>query len=767
MKSVIFFKRILLILILISFTNNAYSKNNPRLVLLPLSGTGLSLAEKQAYQAALEDSLSNQYEVFSGSQVIEALKKQTQFECTAESCMENIAIEFQGELVARGTVDSKHENSYILVIKIRNVFNDKVILSKSQGCSPCKINDVISTLKQMISGKKSEIPVIIQGQNFVSGPSQSKVIRITPEISGDIYSSVAMVIIESEPDQADVFLGDTLSGQTPYTMQNLKAGQTLQFTLKKINYYPKTFEVTLKGGINDFKTIYLKPMFGTLVIKSKPSGADVFIAGKHAGKTPYINEKQKSGAVLVSVKKELYKSIENQRIIIKDEKTTTKNYQLKPNFGVLIVESDPDSSDVKLYGSKGQPVITDKTPCTIKTKPGKYKLKISHSGYEDLIYKVNIANNTTKRISKKEARLRLESGQVIVSSNPFKRGASIYIDDEIKGKVPGTFQLPVGRYTVKVKYKNMSGSQKIYVKDRKTINVNVELNRKSNEFITDEWGLPGEIYSDSTRVKGKTFTNSIDMTFVYIKPGTFMMGSPSDEPYRGSDEIQHKVTITKGYYLQTTEVTQRQWKKIMGNNPSHFSSCGDNCPVESVSWDDVQEFIKKLNRKESTTRYRLPTEAEWEYAARAGSTTAFANGAITEKQCGYDSNLSKMGWYCGNSCVSYNGWDCSGWSKYGRNKKCSNCGTHPVGKKQFNKWGLYDMHGNVWEWCQDRHGDYPTHAVKDPAGPDSGGLRVLRGGSWSDDASYCRSASRGRYEPGIWYGYCGVRLAAFPVQQGR
>jgi len=167
----------------------------------------------------------------------------------------------------------------------------------------------------------------------------------------------------------------------------------------------------------------------------------------------------------------------------------------------------------------------------------------------------------------------------------------------------------------------------------------------------------------------------------------------------------------------------------MGSNPSHFNNGGDDCPVEQVSWDDAQEFIRKLNQKEGADNYRLPTEAEWEYACRAGSTTAYCFGDD-------ESRLKEYAWY----------------------DKNSDSKTHPVGLLKPNAWGLYDMHGNVWEWCQDWYGDYPSDAATDPIGATVGSYRVLRGGSWSYFARYCRAAYRDAYSPGGRRNYYGFRL---------
>jgi formylglycine-generating enzyme required for sulfatase activity len=233
-----------------------------------------------------------------------------------------------------------------------------------------------------------------------------------------------------------------------------------------------------------------------------------------------------------------------------------------------------------------------------------------------------------------------------------------------------------------------------------------------------------------------TYKNSLGQEFKLIPAGTFIMGSPSGESGRQDDETQHQVTLTKPFYMQTTEVTQAQWEAVMGSNPSGLFSGCPSCPVNSVSWHDAQSYITEMNLRGEGT-YSLPTEAQWEYAARAGSTTAFYNGNITEIYDGYDPNLYAIGWYI-----------------YDPNHR-----PQPVAQKTPNAWGLYDISGNVTEWCQDRYGDYSSSAVIDPVG--QGPYFVYRGGEYASIASSCRSASRFKSGTGAWP-YNGLRLTRAP-----
>ena len=244
-------------------------------------------------------------------------------------------------------------------------------------------------------------------------------------------------------------------------------------------------------------------------------------------------------------------------------------------------------------------------------------------------------------------------------------------------------------------------------------------------------------------------SSSVNLDMVWIEPGSFTMGSPDGELGRRDNETLHQVAITEGYWLGKYEVTQEQYQTVMESNPSKFN--GNRLPVEKVTWANAMEFCARLTEQEKAAgrlpagyEYTLPTEAQWEYACRAGTTTELNSGKnlTSEENC---PNMDQVGWYVSNSDST----------------------TKIVGQKQPNAWGLYDMHGNVWEWCLDWKGDYSLSAVIDPVGPNEGIYKTLRGGSWNYTAGYCRSAIRGSIEPTKSNSYTGFRVALSAAEKGK
>ncbi len=238
--------------------------------------------------------------------------------------------------------------------------------------------------------------------------------------------------------------------------------------------------------------------------------------------------------------------------------------------------------------------------------------------------------------------------------------------------------------------------------------------------------------------------NSIGMQFALCPSGTFTMGEGADS---------HQVTLTEPFHLGIYTVTQEQYQAVMGTNPSKFQ--GPQNPVEQVSWGDAVEFCRRLSalpaEKSAGCVYRLPTEAEWEYACRAGTTTDSSFGDDWKR-------FGEYAWYGDNSTYPKTG------GFLGKLFSSAQIFHHPIGEKKPNPWGLYDMHGNVWEWCSDWYEDYPRGSVTDPTGPSSGSYRVYRGGSWGNYAWNCRSANRRRNSPGIRLCYLGFRVLRSSVK---
>lgn len=240
----------------------------------------------------------------------------------------------------------------------------------------------------------------------------------------------------------------------------------------------------------------------------------------------------------------------------------------------------------------------------------------------------------------------------------------------------------------------------------------------------------GNVYERIIELPGLN-GETVPLVMVRIPPGEYLRGSPGDEPGRDPDEGPvHTVIISDEFYLGKYEVTQAQWEALMDDNPS--TRIGPNLPVNRVSWEDAQEFLQRLNGVHNDGRYRLPTEAEWEHACRAGTSTVtwFGNDRDIE-------TLKRYAWFRENSDMEI----------------------QPVGQKPPNPWGLYDLYGNVWEWCQDWFGPYNPSAKMNPTGPSDGEEKVIRGASWRARPEYIRSADRGKVRPDIRYHTGGFRVA--------
>lgn len=281
--------------------------------------------------------------------------------------------------------------------------------------------------------------------------------------------------------------------------------------------------------------------------------------------------------------------------------------------------------------------------------------------------------------------------------------------------------------------------------DQEQIGLNPEELKWDGEKVVLKYTGPS-----ANEISEEFIIETLEIEMVKIEPGTFLIGSPHDEQGRDVDEKQLQMTLTDAYWMGKHEVTQTQWEKLMGFNHSTFKNAGADAPVESVSWDIIQTFMKKLNHAERSAKrlpegyeYGLPTEAQWEFACRAGTKGAtYSDGVWEISATGQADALDAIAWYARNSAektsniVNRTDWQ----------EKLSDhtlFGPQPVGKKLPNAFGLHDMLGNVWEWCEDSYGHYPARPVINYSGPTGGAGRVIRGGAFTSPAYACRSAHRG------------------------
>jgi formylglycine-generating enzyme required for sulfatase activity len=589
--------------------------------------------------------------------------------------------------------------------------------------------------------------------------------RQTVEVT--LKADYGTLTISTEPEvNAEVYInGMSINKSTPCKIDKVPSGEK---TIKAIkNLYQITEQsVTVSPESNLNVTLNSNPTFGNISVNSAPeSGATVSLDGMPTGKTtPCSIEKVPAGEHTVTVSLEMYETSSGRLNLIAGE-TKPMTIEMNPTFAGISVSSEPKADiyindQFKANGlwqgrlnpgvytfegrlEKHRTAIEKQTvsvgvPLQIKLIPepiigtlkvmsnpfnatltingksygttpitindlliGSYNIKIEKQEHSSVIKTIEVLENQTTILNET-----LSTGkQVTITSNP--TGAQLSIDNEPVGLTPKNLTLGIGSHNIRLVKGKKVVEESISIKDGSQASFSFDVSEISN-FTESSSGVPFEM--------------------IAVKGGTFTMGSPDNEVNRVSDETQHKVSISD-FLIGKHEVTQKQWTQIMGSNPSKIKR--DNLPVERVSWNDIQEFIIKLNQK-TGINYRLPTEAEWEYAARGG-------------------NQSRGYTYSGSNTIDEVAW-------YSVN---SSSKTHPFGTKKANELGIYDMSGNVWEWCNDRYNaEYYKNSPKhNPQGSSSGNDRGYRGGSWNFVAQYCRVAYRNGIFPDYSYHDLGFRLA--------
>ncbi|MEI6141166.1 MAG: SUMF1/EgtB/PvdO family nonheme iron enzyme [Mariniphaga sp.] len=568
-------------------------------------------------------------------------------------------------------------------------------------------------------------------------PIEKSVVYIMELTTGKVTTTVEAeqiasqwLVVNTEPTGADIFIDDQPANQTPY-QNELPIGKHT-YRLSRDLYLPTAGVVELTADKKGTVNVTMKPDFGTLKITSSPEqGATVSLDGQPTGKvTPCTLEQVKSGEHTITLRLNMYK-MATEKVAMQAGGNLNLPVVLAPTFAAVTVTTNP-TSDIYIAGErKGSGTWEG------RLLPGIYNFEARKEKYTPASEKREVVSGQPITIALQPV---AKTGILKIMTTPTY--ATITLGGENKGTAPATLRnLLVGDYTLTLSLPGYASITKtLTIAEGETSMVTETLANITSTSQASSTALPKtNATKDETTVKpnenNQSFTeniNGVAMEMVAIKGGTSQMGSNE------SDDEKPIHTVTLGdFSIGKTEVTQAQWEAIMGSNPSYFK--GDILPVESVSWDNVQVFLDKLNAKTGKT-YRLPTEAEWEYAAGAsiGPATSRNKYAGTDSE----SSLGNCAWYGDNSGSK----------------------THPVGTKQPNQLGLYDMSGNVWEWCSDWYSEnyYANSPQNNPKGASTGSVRVLRGGGWSDTAASCRVAYRDSISPGSRFINLGFRLVLVP-----
>ena len=570
------------------------------------------------------------------------------------------------------------------------------------------------------------------------------------------------LIINSEPQGAEVWLNNESTGEVTPFRRKLAIGDEMPYRLSLPLYHDEAGMVTVDQPRKELQ-FALRPAFGSVTVTSTPSGALVFLDEKQVGQTPLTLDRIASGSHSLRLQASQY-AVERRNVSVADGQAANVAVTLAARFAEITVQA-PQGAVVTVDGDrKGSGTLS------WRQSEGLCDIVVSMAGHRDARRQLEVVAGRAQTVQLTPQPI---YGSASVDSDLMD--AEIWIDGKQYGVTPNVVErLLVGSHTLVLKKSGYADLQQQFsVEEGKEASLSVKLPAgRSVQFTSEKPGMQiivdgkklgttpltavvgighhsvsamrgGDIIDvrdlDITsagapltmafRDFNQTFTvNGVQFTMVEVGGGTFTMGATSEQGSDAWDEEKpaHEVTLSD-YYIGQTEVTQALWEAVMGSNPS--DSKGGNLPVERVSWDDCQVFIQKLNQL-TGKQFRLPTEAEWEYAARGG-----------RKSRGYKyaggNNIDSVAWCDGNSGNE----------------------THPVATKQANELGIYDMSGNVLEWCSDWSGDYTSSSQSDPQGSSSGSFRVIRGGCYYNFARNCRVSYRISNTLDYRSGYLGLRLS--------
>ena len=505
--------------VILSATALAIAEDKPRLILLTVKGEGVDRAVKSNIRVAIEQELSARYTVFSGSQVDKEIEREFVKQCRIyyddaemanSECMKEVAGFFVADYIATPQI-SAQAGGYLLTLEIRDAYTSQSFDPYSDNCIDCSILELADAFRAMIANKNRAAglgaPVFIEASGAGGGGSSS-VVDLTAPVKPQDRGQVAVLLFDSVPSGAEVWLGDIKAGTTPYQNLQLSSGQNLNITLRAQDYRDLQVALTLRPGSNTPKPFELVPAFGSLSITSEPSGADVYLSGELVGQTPYSSSRLASAKYLVDIRKPLYLPLSNQTIAVEDGKRTERSFKLQPNFGDLSVASEPSAATITLEAN-GREVYRGTTPISLQLEPATYILSARKAGYAERRFEVTIARGDRTSIDKEQLQLRQLLGTAIISSEPTSPGARVLIDGKDAGTVPLVTELPVGSYEVTIKADRLSGKAKLQIRDGEQQTLVVELAKGAasvkaapqSELIK----LLGSTHSDYTKLDAQGY----------------------------------------------------------------------------------------------------------------------------------------------------------------------------------------------------------------------------------------------------------------------